>query len=263
MKHQMLIGDICGALTVQNRSAKAGWFECQCVCGQIVDVFEGDLLTNARKSCGVVGHAGRLAYKRHSQGKSDLCRGRRYGYLTVLDVPDGGKTRSMIPCKCDCGVLKEVRRDYLMNGRSKSCGCMRSSMARNRLSLQQENKALRATIDALKSKQHALLKSRELKPMQVIGATFGALTVYEMNRVTPDHYNCKCTCGGIRTVSLLDLVSGKVAHCNARKAHKTPVVARVWQQASQDNLSRSVGKSEDQIFMERMAAQKANLEVRK
>ncbi|MHB0978450.1 MAG: hypothetical protein ACYC1K_03575 [Minisyncoccota bacterium] len=263
MTAKILSGDIYGALTVLARSTTEGLFECQCICGQVVEVSGGNLVTGIAKSCGISGHKDRLAFKRYSQGKPDLCRGRKYGYLTVLEVPDGGKTRSMITCKCTCGVVKLIRRDYLMSGRTKSCGCMRSSMARSRISLQEANDRLCKENEALKQAQHALLKSRSLRPMQVVGASFGMLTAVAQNKVNPERYNCKCTCGGVRTVALLDLVSGKVTHCNARKHpfgqddNMRKILA--------DNFKNSM-KTQDEIFAERMAAeaaQRTNLQVRK
>lgn len=35
-------------------------------------------------------------------------------------------------CRCDCGIEKEIRRDHLRNGGSKSCGCLQKETLRNR-----------------------------------------------------------------------------------------------------------------------------------
>lgn len=54
--------------------------------------------------------------------------GMRFGRLVVLEkspsVSSGNKTYSMYKCKCDCGKLKNVRRDGLLSGNTKSCGCL-------------------------------------------------------------------------------------------------------------------------------------------
>jgi hypothetical protein len=57
--------------------------------------------------------------------------GSRYGKLTVVGVAPArrevvcGKPRNRAYCTvvCDCGNRKEVARDNLVNGLSRSCGC--------------------------------------------------------------------------------------------------------------------------------------------
>jgi hypothetical protein len=50
--------------------------------------------------------------------------GNRYGFLTVIDVAKERKNGSICyVCKCDCGNFTIVRRDALIRGRNKSCGC--------------------------------------------------------------------------------------------------------------------------------------------
>jgi hypothetical protein len=57
--------------------------------------------------------------------------GRRFGHLTVLDF---GKRHFHWLCRCSCGKDKEVHRDHLRSGASRSCGCLRAeSMLRVRL----------------------------------------------------------------------------------------------------------------------------------
>jgi len=49
---------------------------------------------------------------------------KKFGMLTVLQHTGKNKTEKVL-CKCDCGVCIHVRKDYLLNGHTKSCGCLR------------------------------------------------------------------------------------------------------------------------------------------
>ena len=53
--------------------------------------------------------------------------GEKYGLLTVIKpyIYNDGK-HSWHKCKCDCGDIKDVRSDFLKNGNTSSCGCMKS-----------------------------------------------------------------------------------------------------------------------------------------
>jgi len=52
--------------------------------------------------------------------------GETFGYWTVVekDVPQFGKRNSRWICRCVCGNTKSLLRFTLVNGSSKSCGCM-------------------------------------------------------------------------------------------------------------------------------------------
>lgn len=57
--------------------------------------------------------------------------GERFGRLTVIDIADphiqpSGKHMQMRRCLCDCGNEVVVAAQSLNNGRTKSCGCLRS-----------------------------------------------------------------------------------------------------------------------------------------
>lgn len=58
---------------------------------------------------------------------------RRFGRLVVIRR-DGhlGKKVAWL-CKCDCGNYKRITTDRLTMGQTKSCGCLQSEIARNRL----------------------------------------------------------------------------------------------------------------------------------
>jgi len=55
---------------------------------------------------------------------------KRFGYLTVLHrVPNATNGDICYFCRCDCGQELIVRACNLIHGRTKSCGCMRRSLA--------------------------------------------------------------------------------------------------------------------------------------
>ena len=50
--------------------------------------------------------------------------GRRFGRLVVLKKIGIRDKAVIFRCKCDCGVLKEVRSGALRKGHTRSCGCL-------------------------------------------------------------------------------------------------------------------------------------------
>lgn len=57
---------------------------------------------------------------------------KKYNRLTIKSVKGEikGKCSTWLNCQCECGNMKVVRFDYLVNGRTKSCGCYRKDNAR-------------------------------------------------------------------------------------------------------------------------------------
>lgn len=51
--------------------------------------------------------------------------GKRFGRWTVLAFDHlDNRFKSFYLCRCDCGTIKVARKDMLLNGTSKSCGCL-------------------------------------------------------------------------------------------------------------------------------------------
>jgi hypothetical protein len=48
----------------------------------------------------------------------------RFTRLTVLRLSHRTRSDRYWLCRCDCGTVKTVRHDLLMNGKAKSCGCL-------------------------------------------------------------------------------------------------------------------------------------------
>lgn len=68
--------------------------------------------------------------------------GQRFGKLIALEkLNKKGKTYFW-KCKCDCGNFCEKEVQYLLNGDTKSCGCLRSTGENKIISLLKENNIL-------------------------------------------------------------------------------------------------------------------------
>lgn len=54
--------------------------------------------------------------------------GKKFEMLTVIaeagyDITKGGRKRKRYLCQCDCGKIKSIRSEHLVNGHIVSCGC--------------------------------------------------------------------------------------------------------------------------------------------
>lgn len=101
---------------------------CRCDCGTERDVDRYNLLRPGHsRSCGCL--KGELTTSRnHGRRKGDIQAGDRFARWTVLDTTDWLAMR----CRCDCGTERNVPAGNLRNGLSKSCGCLKSELAKSR-----------------------------------------------------------------------------------------------------------------------------------
>lgn len=122
--------------------------------------------------------------------------GQVFGRLTVLEeapAPSEYLTYKGLwyRCRCQCGNEAVVRRSCLIEGKTKSCGCLRRETSRN---------------NAM-TKTHKKIEK---------GAVFGRLTVI---RETEERafgnvvYECRCQCGNITHVRGSLLRSGNTKSC--------------------------------------------------
>lgn len=59
--------------------------------------------------------------------------GRIFGKLTVLELAEWKNGTSYWHCRCECGNETIVRYVYLINGHTKSCGCLQSSIIKTNM----------------------------------------------------------------------------------------------------------------------------------
>jgi len=104
-----------------NKNGHACW-NCLCDCGKMVIVSSTSLIEGNTTSCG--------CYQREISGElnfKDLTN-QRFGKLVVLYLVSREHGNVIWHCKCDCGVEKDIKSSYLLNG-LKSCGCLMNKSA--------------------------------------------------------------------------------------------------------------------------------------
>ena len=142
-----LIEQRFGRLVVIERAGSqcghATW-KCKCDCGNEVIVMGSNLTQNKIFSCGCL-----KKEKQKEWGASTLrdLTNQKFGNLLVIrraeekeKIDKFGKKRPLWECKCDCGNFCYVSRGNLVDGNTKSCGCIHSSGEQKIIKiLQQEN----------------------------------------------------------------------------------------------------------------------------
>lgn len=110
-KRVPLEGKKFGKLTVTEYIGESK-YRCVCDCGNITDVSARNLMHGHTKSCGCARF-------------SDDLTGQVFGRLTVIrPIKNQNVNRQSYICICDCGNIVTVRRDRLLSGGTKSCGCL-------------------------------------------------------------------------------------------------------------------------------------------
>lgn len=186
-------GDIFGRLTIIEDSKQRTnngtiiWI-CKCECGNMTKANSAALNRGSVKSCG--------CYRKELN--SNNLKDKRFGRLTVIE--NAGKTNDghlLWKCKCDCGAYTIVRSSCLMQGTTKSCGCL------NKEKIIERGLALR----------------KELK-----GQKFGKLLVIEDLDEKAENremlHLCQCDCGEIVKVPTNALTSENKTSCGCQRQSK-------------------------------------------
>ena len=143
-------------------------WHCQCECGREKDIRRDGLTSGRVKSCGLC--------------NNDLA-GQRFGKLTVICKAGLDNAGHLIwRCRCDCGSNANVLATNLIQGYTKSCGCLHSEICSER-------------------------------GEDLIGQKFGKLTVISLYSTNPRKYLCSCECGGQAIVQPSNLKNGHTQSC--------------------------------------------------
>ena len=121
------VGRRFGMLTVLaydgKRDGMHRW-RCQCDCGRETVVGQTLLQNGKTKSCGCSGVP-----------PTENIAGRVFGRLTALHVEKRENGVEYWRCRCECGTETVVRYRYLIEGHTKSCGCLQRTTFRENLRL--------------------------------------------------------------------------------------------------------------------------------
>ena len=228
-------GDKFGEWTVIAKSdAKLGYFLCRCSCGTEREVLRSSLLRGLSKSCG------------HS--KRRVHPGEKYGRLTVIESVRENKMTFWI-CHCDCGSITKVRGNALLDGLSRSCGCLQkeitSELFRKPIEIGTKFGEL-TVIKELGTSDRGLVylvrcscgKEYEIEGSRLregrkscghsiykynIGDKIGELEILEQIKIEGKKgYKCRCSCGVEKDIYEESLKNGTIScgHLNSRGEYK-------------------------------------------
>lgn len=118
---------------VSQAGKKTRRWVCRCDCGKEVIVLQNVLTANRNtpKSCGCAKSTAQ-DYRKKSR------IGQRFGRLVVIgeeraETPDHNGSRRLFVCQCDCGNIKKYTLSQLLNPTIRSCGCLLSDTAREKI----------------------------------------------------------------------------------------------------------------------------------
>lgn len=165
MKKIDITGMRFGQLTVLSEAQRKGYWICRCDCGNEKEIYGQNLRNGYTKTCGC------------SKGEiiNSNLTGQRFGILTVQHEAE---RKGYWICRCDCGKTTEVSVYKLIEGHTKSCGC--------------------------------------IKINDLTGKRFGRLTVLRKSQRKSSgqyYWVCQCDCGKIKEIIHSSLTQGTALSC--------------------------------------------------
>jgi|WetSurSiteA1Bulk_404760.scaffolds.fasta_scaffold00089_24 hypothetical protein len=127
-----LTGQRFGKLIANHQSGRTKTkqiiWNCVCDCGKEIEVRSTDLSSGHTKSCGCYN------IEKISERSLKNLIGKRFGKL-VINYQSGRTEKKQViwNCICDCGNMINIKSTYLLNGDTKSCGCLSESLIAHEL----------------------------------------------------------------------------------------------------------------------------------
>ena len=127
---------------IQPTKGRPYYYDCECLkCGEIYQVYQNTLKNGKGKMCRACATKERAE---KSRVVHDEIIGKWFGRLNVTGWTTDSKNRTVYICQCKCGNKITVPYDLLINGKTSSCGCLRSDMSK---------KSIEKTYDRMRSTQ--------------------------------------------------------------------------------------------------------------
>lgn len=142
---------------------------CQCICGNVREYNKYQVRSGIIKSCGC------MSSKLKTNANFIDLTNQKFGEWEVQEELGN----SIVRCKCSCGTIRDIHKQTLLNGTSKSCG------------------------------------HNTTKFVDLTNKTFDYLTVKE--ELGYGMVKCECKCGNIIVIQKSTLISGKSKSCGCMK----------------------------------------------
>lgn len=208
-----LTGNVFGDLTVMERvdnntGGRVAWL-CMCKCGNTTIKTTQQLRRGKTISCGCLVGA---------QHRRELA-GRRFGRLVAEEIVGYNDFNKILwRCKCDCGNDHITTSQALLQGITKSCGCLQRD------------------------------STKQLKFEDISGNKYNRLTVIKKTdkRVNGSVvWECLCDCGNITYVSTKALKNGNTKSCGCY--HRDELSKRMYKDISGQRFGKLVAMSDGGI----------------
>ena len=113
--------EIYGDWSVFRKLSKGRW-RARCICGVEKDVVSYSLNYGQSTGCGC------RAFQKMAEANKAKLTGKTFGMWHVIEeaAERGNGNQIRWKCRCACGVVKFVHSASLVQGKSKSCGCIKS-----------------------------------------------------------------------------------------------------------------------------------------
>ena len=106
--------------TYKKNNHRSMIWKCKCDCGNIYEVAAENLLKGT-KSCGC--YTSEWQKEWGKTRRYDLTN-KKFGKLTALYIQEDNDKQRVWHCICECGNECNIEARYLLNGHTKSCGCL-------------------------------------------------------------------------------------------------------------------------------------------
>lgn len=122
-KKRNIVGMKLGKLTIVSVDEETGTGHVKCECGNEYDIPNIRARVAGLRKVGMC----KKCKAKERQKYGDLKPKDRFNFFTVIEkVEDDDKGQAQYLCSCQCGKKKVVLGKYLVSGKTKSCGCIKS-----------------------------------------------------------------------------------------------------------------------------------------